>query len=133
MLNRRFAGRKVLFLATVYSHLAAFHIPYIKLLQQLGCEVHAAASSAEGGMVDVQETGAICWEIPFRRSPWSPFNIKACLMLKRLLSETHYDLIHVHTPVASFFGRLLARMTHQGKTLYTAHGFHFYQGAPMRN
>ncbi|HOB90845.1 MAG TPA: glycosyltransferase family 4 protein [Bacillota bacterium] len=133
MLNRRFAGRKVLFLATVYSHLAAFHIPYIKLLQQLGCEVHAAASSAEGGMVDVQETGAICWEIPFGRSPYSPGNTKACLLLRRLLSRTHYDLIHVHTPVASFLGRLLARATHQGKTLYTAHGFHFYEGAPLRN
>lgn len=128
-----FTGPKVLFVATVYSHLAAFHIPYIKLLQQYGCEVHAAASSAEGGMADVQETGAICWDIPFGRSPYSPANAKACLLLRRLLSRTHYDLIHVHTPVASFLGRLLARVTHQGKTLYTAHGFHFYHGAPLRN
>jgi glycosyltransferase involved in cell wall biosynthesis len=131
--NRRFTGRRVLFLATVYSHLAAFHIPYIKLLQQLGCEVHVAASSADGGMEDVREAGAVCWEVPFGRSPYSPTNVKACIVLTRLLSKTHYDLIHVHTPVASFLGRLLARVTHQGKTLYTAHGFHFYEGAPLRN
>ncbi len=75
--ENRFAGRKVLLLATVYSHLAAFHIPYIELLQQLGCEVHAAASSVEGGRENVEKTGAICWEIPFRRSPYSLQNVRA--------------------------------------------------------
>ncbi|HOA81828.1 MAG TPA: hypothetical protein PKK61_12320, partial [Defluviitaleaceae bacterium] len=39
---------KVLFIATVYNHLAAFHIPFMKMLQDKGYEVHAAASSVTG-------------------------------------------------------------------------------------
>lgn len=125
--------RKVLFIASLYSHLRAFHIPFIRLLQEWGCDVHAAASSTEGGREEVEKTGAICWEIPFRRSPYSIGNIQAFRQLKKLLMGNHYDLIHVHTPVASFMGRLVAKATHQGAVLYTVHGFHFYKGAPLRN
>ncbi|MDI3542907.1 MAG: hypothetical protein PWP57_510 [Candidatus Atribacteria bacterium] len=124
---------KVLFIASVYTHLAAFHIPFMKMLQEKGYEVHAAASSSEGRREDVEKIGVTCWEIPFARSPYSPANFQAFLRLRALLKEQHFDLIHVHTPVAAFLGRLLSRVTYQGKVLYTAHGFHFYRGAPRRN
>lgn len=124
---------KVLFIASVYTHLAAFHVPFMKLLQEKGYEIHAAASSAEGRKEDVEAAGVTCWEVPFARSPYSADNIQAYPQLKSLLKEHHFELIHVHTPVAAFIGRLLAKATHQGKVLYTAHGFHFYQGAPRRN
>jgi len=124
---------KVLFIATVYTHLAAFHIPFMKMLQERGYEVHAAASSNEGRREDVEKVGVTCWEIPFARSPYSPANIQAFVQLRALLREHHFDLIHVHTPVAAFLGRYLAKTTNQGTVLYTAHGFHFYQGAPRRN
>lgn len=124
---------KVLFIATVYNHLAAFHIPFMKMLQEKGYEVHAAASSTMGRRDDVEKAGVICWEIPFERSPYSLTNFKAYLELKSLLKKYHFDLIHVHTPVAAFLGRFLAKATNQGPVLYTAHGFHFYKGAPMRN
>jgi glycosyltransferase involved in cell wall biosynthesis len=35
--------------------------------------------------------------------------------------------------VAAFLGRYLAKATGQGPVLYTAHGFHFYRGAPLKN
>jgi hypothetical protein len=63
---------KVLFLATVYTHLAAFHVPFMKMLQGWGCEVHAAASSAEGHKERVEEAGVICWEIPICPFPLQP-------------------------------------------------------------
>jgi len=124
---------KVLFIATVYTHLAAFHIPFMKMLQEKGYEVHAAASSFEGRREDVERIGVTCWEIPFARSPYSPANIQAYNKLKDLLGKHYFDLIHVHTPVAAFLGRYLAKAIKQGAVLYTAHGFHFYQGAPRRN
>lgn len=124
---------KALFVASVYTHLAAFHIPFVKMLQEWGYEVHAAASSAEGHKEKVEEAGVVCWEIPFARSPYSPANIAACRQLKALLRENHFDLIHVHTPVAAFLGRYLAKKTGQGPVIYTAHGFHFYKGAPLQN
>ncbi len=124
---------KVLFIATVYNHLAAFHIPFMKMLQEKGYKVHAAASSVTGRRDDVENAGVICWEIPFKRSPYNPANLKAFLELRSLLKNHYFDLIHVHTPVAAFLGRFLAKSTHQGPVLYTAHGFHFYKGASRRN
>lgn len=124
---------RVLFVASVYTHLAAFHIPFMKLLQEKGYDVYAAASSAEGHKDDVEVAGVKCWEIPFARSPYSPANFQAYCRLRDLLNEHHFDLIHVHTPVAAFMGRYLAKVTNQGPVLYTAHGFHFYKGAPRRN
>jgi len=105
---------KVLFIATVHSHFAAFHIPFMKMLQEKGYEVHAAASSVTGRRDDVENAGVICWEIPFKRSPYNPANLKAFSELRSLLKNHHFDLIHVHTPVAAFLGRFLAKSTHQG-------------------
>lgn len=124
---------KVLFIASVYTHLAAFHIPFMKLLQEKGYEVYAAASSAEGHKEDVEAAGVTCWEVPFARSPCGSANVLAYRRLRALLKEHRFDLIHVHTPVAAFLGRYLAKTTNQGPVLYTAHGFHFYKGAPRRN
>lgn len=124
---------KVLFLATVYSHLAHFHIPFMTLLQSKGYVVHAAASIDGNHIERVRSAGAVCWDIPFARSPYHPQNVSAFLQLKSLFSREHYDLVHVHTPVAAFLGRYLAKSTHQGPVLYTAHGFHFFKGAPLRN
>jgi glycosyltransferase involved in cell wall biosynthesis len=122
--------QKVLFIATVYTHLAAFHIPFMNLLQGWGYEVHAAASPAEGHKEEVEAAGVTCWDIPFVRSPVSPKNLTAYRKLKALLTQEHYDLIHVHTPMAAWLSRLAAKRTNQGPVLYTAHGFHFYKGAP---
>ncbi len=121
---------KVLFVATVYTHLAAFHIPFMKLLQGWGYEVHAAASPAEGHKDEVEAAGVTCWDIPFVRSPVNPKNFTAYRELKALLTQERFDLIHVHTPMAAWLGRLAAKRAGQGPVLYTAHGFHFYKGAP---
>jgi len=133
MENNETDNRKVLFIATVYSHLASFHIPFMEMLQEMGYEVHAAACSSSGRREEVEKIGVTCWEIPFARSPYSPANLQAFFRLRDLLKEHHFDLIHVHTPVAAFLGRYLAKRTNQGSVLYTAHGFHFYEGAPLRN
>lgn len=122
--------RKVLFVATVYTHLAAFHVPFIRLLQSWGCEVHAAASPAEGRKDEVEEAGAVCHDIPFARSLTSSQNWRAYRELRALLGRERYDLIHVHTPVAAWLTRLAAHRSRQGPVLYTAHGFHFFRGAP---
>ena len=121
---------KVLFVGTVYTHLAAFHIPFMRLLQHRGYEVHAVASPAEGRKDEVEAIGVRCWDIPFVRSPVSLKNLTAYRKLKSLLRRERFDLIHVHTPMGAWLGRLAAKRTGQGPVLYTAHGFHFYKGAP---
>jgi glycosyltransferase involved in cell wall biosynthesis len=124
--------RKVAFIATVYRHLEAFHLPFINLLQQKGCEVHAYASP-DHGKVRVQKNHVICHDVPFRRSPFHPENVKAFKMLHQSFKEERFDLIHVHTPIAGILGRWAAKMAGIPCVMYTVHGFHFFKGAPFLN
>ncbi|USK33682.1 glycosyltransferase family 4 protein [Bacillus sp. F19] len=126
-------SKKILFVATVYTHLANFHKPYISMLQERGYEVHAACNPNEGRKQEIEELGVICWDIPFSRNPFNLNNFKATKELLKLFKTNYYELIHTHTPIASFLTRLLARLKNQGNILYTAHGFHFYKGAPFIN
>ena len=75
------------------------------------------------------------FDIPFERNPFKPGNIKAYKRLKRIINEGHYDIIHCHTPVGGMLTRLAARKARKNgsKVFYTAHGFHFYNGAPAIN
>src|SRR5690606_11678819 len=123
---------KVAFLAAVYRHLEAFHLPYIKLLQQKGCEVHAYAYPDQG-KIEVQNKGVICHDIQFKRTPFHVNNMKALMMLFQSFKVEPFDLIHVHTPVASVLGRIAAKMSGNPFVIYTAHGFHFFTGAPILN
>ena len=55
--------------------------------------------------------------------------------MKKIINENQYDIIHCHTPVGGVLARLAARKKRKRgtKVLYTAHGFHFYKGAPLHN
>ena len=98
-----------------------------------GYDVHAAASSKEGGKKEIKELGVKCHEINFSRSVTSLNNLKAIYQLHNLFKKNHYNLVHVHTPIASFLVRLVASFYEKIKVLYTVHGFHFFKGAPLKN
>ena len=56
--------------------------------------------------------------------------------LKNIIEENKYEIIHCHTPVGGVITRLAARNArkkYNTKVIYTAHGFHFYKGAPAIN
>lgn len=124
---------KALFVATVQSHIAQFHLKAIELLKQNGYEVHVAARDnlAEKNGLQLKHVDKV-FDIPFLRSPFSPKNLNAYKCLKKVIHEGHYDLIHCNTPVGGILTRVAARKE-SGKVLYTAHGFHFYKGAPLKN
>ncbi len=44
-----------------------------------------------------------------------------------LFREERFDLVHVHTPVASLIGRLAAWRCGVPRIVYTAHGFYFHE------
>lgn len=123
--------RKVLFVATVDSHIKAFHLPYLKLLKDMGYEVHVATNGNEKfPFCDIKHQ--ICIE----RSPFKLSNIKAIKQLKRIIEKEKYDIVHCHTPMGAVVARLAskkARKIYGTRVIYTAHGFHFYKGAPKLN
>ena len=127
---------KVLLVATVQSHICQFHKPLVVMLHEHGCEVHVAArnnlAEKNGLKLDFVEQ---VFDVPFQRSPFSPKNLGAYKQLKEIIDEGGYDVIHCNTPVGGVLGRLAARKArkHGTKVFYTAHGFHFYKGAPKKN
>ena len=126
----------LLLVATVQSHIAQFHKPLMRLLKENGWEIHVAARNnlAEKNGLSMEYPDRV-FDVPFLRSPFDPRNFKAYRMLRKILAENHYDVVHCNTPVGGVLTRLAAgKYRKRGtKVFYTAHGFHFYQGAPKKN
>lgn len=129
--------KKVLFVATVVkTHIMQFHIPYLKMLQEMGWETAVAARNDYEDPRDCRIPYCDAYyDIPFERTPWKIGNLKSFWMLKKVIEEGKYDLIHCHTPVGALLTRLAATKARRNgtKVMYTAHGFHFFTGAPLRN
>ncbi len=83
-----------------------------------------------------EELGCRIHQINCSRSPLSKANLQAVKHIRHLVETHGYDIVHCHTPVAAACTRLACRKLRkkQGvKVFYTAHGFHFYKGAPLKN
>ncbi len=122
--------KKILYVATITEHFYYFHLPYLKMFHDLGWQVDVAShGDVELPFCDNR------YEIPIKRSPADKDNLQAYKMLKKIIKDNHYDLIHCHTPMGGILARLAAASERRrgAKVLYTAHGFHFYKGAPKAN
>lgn len=110
----------------------AFNLPYLKWFKEQGFEVHVAFENRFG--YDIPNCDRVL-DLPFKRNPLHPANYIVYKKLKRQMELEQYDLVHCHTPVPAAVTRLAARgMRKKGtRVLYTAHGFHFYKGAPLKN
>ncbi|MDU5020985.1 MAG: glycosyltransferase, partial [Clostridiales bacterium] len=125
--------KKILYITTVSRTINAFLIPHIQMLRKQGHIVDCACSIDKSIDSVLISDGVKVYEIPFTRNPINPGNIKALKKLIRIQEENNYDIVHVHTPVASVYGRLLKLKFPKLNTIYTVHGFHFYRGAPIIN
>lgn len=133
---------KALIVTRVSGFVPQFEMNHVRILQQMGYEVHYAAnfdvvvygednSRLEG-------TGIVCHHIAFCRSPFSPEVLSSYRQLKQLILTEQFDLIHCHMPMTGVITRMAAqavrrRTKRKTPVIYTAHGFHFYSGAPIKN
>ena len=119
--------KKVLFTSHV-ANFSKFNWPLMEWFQKQGWEVHYAS-------LDEEEIPCCDrhFQVSFHRSPYHLDNIKAYFQLKKIISQEQYRIIHCHTPMGGVVTRLAASGARRKgtKVLYTAHGFHFYQGAPI--
>ena len=60
-------------------------------------------------------------------------NIIAYHNAKDIVSKGNIEVIHCNTPIGGLIGRLIGKNYHIDKVIYTAHGFHFFKGAPLFN
>lgn len=127
---------KILYVTTVGKTMGFFKT-FLEELIKKGHTVDIACNE-EGSPVPslYRELGCGVYPLSCSRSPLTPANLKAVKELRHLVETNGYDLVHCHTPIAAACTRLACRKLRkkQGlKVFYTAHGFHFYKGAPFKN
>ena len=127
---------EVLLVSHVSGFIPQFEMNNVRSLQEMGYEVHYATNysnpsyGTDNSRLD--GTGIIRHQIDFVRSPWNiPANIKAYRQLAKLMREHNFALVHCHNPMSAALTRVAAKSTGTSPVLYTAHGFHFYKGAPL--
>lgn len=135
--------KRVLMLASVASMIDQFNMPNICLLLEMGYEVHTICNFKEGNTCDDRQISRLkkkLMQLQVKMHQWdcprSAYDAGKCYMaymqLRRLLERETFLWIHCHSPVGSALARMAA---HKKKipVVYTVHGFHFYQGAALKN
>jgi len=124
--------KKILIVSTVSRQFYLFEQGNIEVLHSLGYEIHTAADFSDANeRLDALDIVRHPFDI--QRSPFSLTNIKAYKQLKQIMKSENFDAVHCHSPMGGVLARLAAKSTGISPVIYTAHGFHFYKGAPLIN
>lgn len=134
---------KVLIVATTPYMIRQFLMNDIKILKDLDYKVEIATNFKSFNVIDDKSLNEFrktlelmninIHQISFPRNIFSISKLmKSCKEMKKLLSN-NYKLMHTHTPIASVISRLASKKFKSLKVIYTAHGFHFFKGAPLFN
>ena len=126
---------KILYITTVGETMAFFK-SFIKELYTMGNTVDIACNYKESIVPECyKELGCQIFYLPCSRVPFDGGNITAARKIHRLVGKKGYDIVHCHTPIAAFCTRIacINIRRHGTKVFYTAHGFHFYTGASLKN
>lgn len=151
--------KTVLMVASVASMIDQFNIPNIKLLISMGYDVDVATNFIHGSTctdekikelrILLDELKVDCYQIDFNRKATDiRADIRAMRQLDHVLrgveksvnviryhhisNATPYTFVHLHSPIGGVIGRISAKK-YGIPVVYTAHGFHFYDGAPKKN
>ncbi|PKE20290.1 glycosyltransferase [Macrococcoides caseolyticum] len=120
---------KILFSATVLSHIKAFHLPYIDYFIDRGHSVSVIAKNdSEDAVKELKKRNVEIINIDIERSIFTLKTIKSYNQIHSFLKNNNFDLITTHTPIISILTRLANHKLNKNKMMYTAHGFHFYKG-----
>lgn len=128
------------------SNLDNFNRSNVEILQKLGFDVTLASNfrseedtnskeKIESFVDEMHKSGVNTVQIDFSRHIGNVIGqIKSYKQVKNALDQD-FDIIHCHSPICAAMTRLCAKKHRKrgAKVLYTAHGFHFYSGAPIKN
>ena len=126
---------RILYVTTIGTTMGFFN-SYVKTLIGDGHTIDIATNEKDSRVPECyREWGCKIHHIDTSRSPLSMGNLKAIKQIKRIVASGNYDIVHCHTPVAAMCTRLACRKVRKKGTrvIYTAHGFHFFKGAPLKN
>lgn len=131
--------KSILLLTTVGGFIPQFEKESLKILKTAGYDILYASDFTNpvyaSGEELLKTMGVRRIQIPIHKSPAALVSHRRTFHeLVKIVRKYHVCCVHCHTPVGGFLGRMLGK--HFGaslKVIYTAHGFHFYQGAPAAN
>ncbi len=127
---------KILYVTTIATTMGFFPA-HLQMLLDAGCTVELACNTTDCELPPkVAALGLPVHQLAFSRNPLAASNRTAIRELRVLIEREGYDLVHTHTPNASVCVRLACRKLRRRrglKVFYTAHGLHFYKGAPLLN
>lgn len=135
--------KRVLMVATVPSMIGQFNMSNIRILQELGYTVDIASDFMDASVWPIEriqrfkdtmaDMGIECIQVDFSRSPFRiNKHLASYKQILNILNNRGYSFVHTHTPIASAIVRMATKKT-RIKVIYTAHGFHFFDGAPLIN
>ena len=125
------AGPRLLIATTIGLTIRTFLLPHIRYWRDRNWVVDGASFESENS-AELSDAFDSFYCVNWSRNPldlrlqWKGFR-----QIRRLMIVGGYDLVHVHTPVASFLLRLAAATIPKSQRpliAYTAHGFHFHRG-----
>ncbi len=132
--------KKILIITTVSGFLTQFEMNDVKILKELGYEIHYA-SNFYNSVYTIDEnllkkSYIKKHHIPIKKHPIHFIeNMKALFCVIHILKTEKINAIHCHNPMGGVLGRIAVALLRKQKpiSIYTAHGFHFYKGAPLLN
>lgn len=133
----------MLMLATTAAMIEQFNKNNILILEDMGYEVHVIGNWKVGNPISEERLEQFKGWLGEHHGKWfhmdstrKPFdfknNINSYKKVVELIKLHEYEFIHCHTPIGSVIGRMAAHKTKK-PVVYTAHGFHFFKGAPIKN
>lgn len=127
---------KILYVTTIGATMSFFE----KFIQTLINDGHTVDIATNNSISKIPEfykkNGCKVFALPCSRYPINKGNLISIGIIRDLVKKERYDIVHCHTPIAAACTRLACRKlrkTQNLKVFYTAHGFHFYNGAPKVN
>lgn len=115
---------KIFELSTVDITLYKFVLPLMKELRQNDFDVICGAKN-HGYLNKIEQVGFKTYNIALSRSLSPIALLKSLFQLIQIFKKEEIDIVHVHTPIASFIGRLAALFAKVDIKVYTVHGFIF--------
>lgn len=132
--------------ASVASMIYKFNMSNIEILENMGYKVDVSCNFGKENPIsdkelckfkDILKSKNI--DIYENECPRNVFAFRKIVrtykQLKNLIDSEEYDLIHTQSPIGGVICRFAARKARKKgtKVIYTAHGFHFYKGSPIKN
>lgn len=102
---------------------------FMKYLQKEGFEVRAASSRGKW-IPEIEQQGIPVYTVAITRKLFTPMaDVVALVKLILFFRRERFDIVHTHTPKASFLGQIAAFLARIPIRVTTIHGLYFQRGS----